>query len=107
MDYKAVLIQLQYNTNDASVEKIKQILSKCDLTDKELQHIVELNDKLKPYMCYITMSNSHDYFKIKYEKSNQNAKENIVDMIENWSNKYKICVEKVENKETYYITKKI
>ncbi|WP_033916160.1 hypothetical protein [Campylobacter sputorum] len=107
MNYEAVLVQLGYTQNDASIQKIKRILSKCDLTDKELQHIVELNDKLKPYLSYITMSNSYDYFKIKYEKSPQNIKEDIINMIENWSDKYKIAIQKVENKETYYITHKI
>lgn len=107
MDYEAILVQLGYNENEASIEKIKRVLSKCDLSEKELQHIVELNNKLKPFLSYIMMSNSHDCFKIKYEKSAQNIKNELINIIEEWSKKYKINIKKIEGKETYYIVGKI
>lgn len=104
MSEEGILIALGYSVNDATTAQLRGILSKCDFDTAELDHIVALNDKLKIYGAYIAMSNSNPYFKIKNEAATEEKREAVRDMIFGWSDKYKLRLEKVSGKETYYIS---
>ncbi|MCI6989558.1 MAG: type II secretion system protein [Campylobacter sp.] len=106
MNYKdGVLVALGYNSNEGTVAQLKAILSKCDFEDNELKRIVELNDNIKKYEgAYIAMSNSNPYFKVKIETADENLVKVFREDIFAWSDKYKLKLEKVDGKETYYIT---
>lgn len=104
MNEEGILVSLGYSVNEATLKQLRGILSKCDFESNELERIVMLNDKLKIYDAYVAMSNSNDYFKVKYEKTSESQKEAVLDIIFGWSEKFKLKVQKVENKETYYIT---
>ncbi|MSN95648.1 type II secretion system protein [Campylobacter sp. FMV-PI01] len=103
MSEEGILVSLGYVLNDATLLQLRGILSKCDFTNSELESIINLNDKLKIHGAYIAMSNSNDYFKIKNQPENDREKESVRDIIFAWANKHKINLEKVQNKETYYI----
>ncbi|QKF71889.1 hypothetical protein CGEO_1612 [Campylobacter geochelonis] len=90
--------------SDASLAQLRAILSKCDFNQNELEKIVLLNDKIKAYGAYVAMSNSNDYFKIKNESDSEDVRKLVRETIFAWSDKYKLSIEKVDGKETFYIT---
>ena len=49
------------------------------------------------------MSSTHDYFKIKNEAPSVAGKKAVMDIVLEWSEKYKLKIQKVPNKDTYYI----
>lgn len=104
---ESMLVQLGYSLNDGTINQIKAILSKCDLSDKELKHILELNEKIKPLKGYVAMSNSNEFFKIKNEANSADLVNTVREMILEWANKYKIKLQKVDGKETFYIIGRI
>lgn len=104
MNEEGILLAFGYNANDATLKQLRAILSRCDFEQTELEKIVALNDKLKTYGAYIAMSNSNNYFKIKNESPDKHIREAVREAIFSWSDKNKRKLEKVEGKETYYIT---
>lgn len=106
MNEEGILTALGYSVNDSTINQLRGILSKCDFEDNELEKIVMLNDKLRVYegVAYIAMSNSNDYFKIKIVADDAKLEAVIKEEILAWSNKYKLNLEKVVGKETYYVT---
>ena len=97
MEISALLNQLGYNENDATIAQVKRILNNCD--GLNLNSIVTLNDHLKPLGSFVAMSGSEDVFKIK---STQEMKENVLNVIENWAEKNKMNIKKI-NETTHYI----
>jgi len=98
----AMLTQLGYTINESVKAQMENIIKNTkDFMDIQ-KHIIQLNDALKPFQAYIAMSNSNNYLKIKNESATQSLKK-VDEMINDWAKKYKINLQKVENKETYYI----
>ena len=97
------MLALGYVANNATIAQLRGILSKCDFETSELDRIVGLNDKLKIYGAHVAMSNSNPYFKIKNEATNEERKTAVEDIISAWSEKFKLKLQKVAGKETYYI----
>ncbi|EKU12324.1 hypothetical protein [Campylobacter showae] len=96
MEISALLNQLGYNENDATTAQVKRILNNCD--GLNLSSIVTLNDHLKPLGSFVAMSGSEDVFKIK----NAGKMPGALNVIENWAEKNKINIKKV-NETTHYI----
>ena len=96
MEISALLNQLGYNENDATAAQVKRILNNCD--GLNLSSIVTLNDHLKPLGGFVAMSGSEDVFKIKNASKTPGA----LNMIENWAEKNKISIKRV-NENTHYI----
>ncbi|WP_298058702.1 type II secretion system protein [uncultured Campylobacter sp.] len=96
MEISALLNQLGYNENDATAAQVKRILNNCD--GLNLSSIVTLNDHLKPLGGFVAMSGSEDVFKIK----NAGKTPDALNVIENWAEKNKINIKKV-NETTHYI----
>ncbi len=96
MEISALLNQLGYNENDATAAQVKRILNNCD--GLNLSSIITLNDHLKPLGGFVAMSGSEDVFKIKNASKTSGA----LNVIENWAEKNKINIKKV-NETTHYI----
>ena len=96
MEISALLNQLGYNENDATAAQVKRILNNCD--GLNLSSIITLNDHLKPLGGVVAMSGSEDVFKIK----NAGKTPGALNVIENWADKNKINIKKV-NETTHYI----
>ncbi len=103
MQTEAMLIQLGYVPNDALMEQLKKIQNNTKGYEKIQKHITDLNDHLKVNDAYVAMSNSNDCFKIKIESQNPAIAQEAHEKIKHFSEKYKVKVEKLDNKNTYYI----
>lgn len=99
----SMLIQLGYSVNEGTINQMKAVLSKCDLDEKELKHVLELNEKIKPLKGYVAMSNSNEFLKIKNEANSDELTASVREIILEWAQRYKINLQKVEGKETFYI----
>ena len=99
---EAMLTQLGYTVNDSVKSQMESIIKNTKNFFDIQKHIVQLNDSLKPYHSYVALSSSKNYLKIK-NVSEGDLVAKVDEMIKNWANKYKIALEKVDGKETYYI----
>jgi hypothetical protein len=103
MQNDAMLIQLGYVPNEALLEQIDKIQKNTSGYEKIEKHILDLNDHLKVNNAYVALSNSKDYFKIKVESTTPESAEEAHDKIKHFSDKFKVKIEKIPKKETYYI----
>lgn len=106
MNKDGILVSLGYSVNESTTAQLEGILNACDFTDTELEKIILLNDNLKKIEAYVAMSNSNSYFKIKTDSSAEATIKAVRQSIFEWADKYKFNIEKVDGKETYYITGK-
>jgi len=101
---EVIMTQLGYSRSDKILNQIEKIISNTKGFDKFAKHIISLNDSLKHIDSYVALSNSVDYFKIKCEQTNsENFIKEFREIVEHFANKYNVTLEKVVNKEVYYI----
>ena len=98
-----LLIQLGYPVNDATLAQMNRIIENTKGFDHFAKHILTLNDEVKKFAGIVAMSNSKDYLKIKTDSKEPEEIEAFTDIVKKWSEKYKVALEKVEGKNTYYI----
>ena len=98
-----LLIQLGYPTTPVTITQMEGIIAATSGFDTFSKHILSLHDELKHYGGYIAMSNSSQHLKIKTEHSRAEDIEPFVAALEGWSEKYKVTLQKVEGKQTFYI----
>ena len=98
-----ILTQLGYNPSENALSQVKNIINNTKNFDKFSKHIFSLNDEIKHIGGFVAMSNSNDYFKIKLNDSSSEMAEEFKKAVDRWSQKYKVQIQKVENKNTYYI----
>ena len=103
MQKEAMLTQLGYVPNDALVKQLQRIEENTTGYEKIQKHIMDLHDHLKVDDSYIAMSNSNDFFKIKVESPSPQIAQEAHEKIRHFSEKFKVKVDKLENKNTYYI----
>ena len=103
MDAEAILTQLGYVPNDALKIQLKNIQENTPGYDKIEKHILDLNEHLKVNNAYVALSNSTNHLKIKVDSPTPELAEEAHDKIKHFSEKYKVDIKKLENKETYYI----
>jgi hypothetical protein len=96
---EALLKQLGYVPNESLYKKLKSVIDKTQGYTDIKQHLLALHDNLKGYNAFVALSSTKDYFKVKNEASVSEADA----YIHRWAEKYKVALEKVEGKETYYI----
>jgi len=96
---EALLVQLGYTHTSSMMETLKEIIKNTDGYESIKKHIISLQASLKPYGSFIAVSSSHEFFKIKNESNSEVASE----LIQKWSEKYKVNLVKVSGKEAYYI----
>jgi len=98
-----MLTQLGYAPNEALIKQLKKIEENTNGYDKIQKHIMDLHDHLRVDNSYIALSNSNDYFKIKVESRTPEVAQEAHEKITRFSDKFKVKLNKLENKETYYI----
>lgn len=103
MHTDAMLTQLGYVPNDALKEQLRKIESNTIGYDKIQKHIMDLNDSLKVDKSFVALSNSEDYFKIKVEAHSPELVKQAHKKIQHFSDKFKVRLSKVDEKDTYYI----
>ena len=103
MQRDAMLTQLGYVPNDALLSQLEKIEKNTPGYEKISKHIMDLHDHLKVDGSFVALSNSQDYFKIKIEANSQELAQEAHEKVRRFSEKFKIKVNKLENKETYYI----
>jgi len=103
----AILRQLGYTITPNAIEQVGRVINNTKNFDYVEKHLIALNDSLKPLLSFIAISSTHDYFKIKNEAKGEEMINGVSEIIQDWSRKYKIELEKVPNKETYYILGRI
>jgi len=103
----AILRQLGYSVTPNALEQVQRVMENTKDFDYVEKHLISLHDALKPKLSYVAMSSTHDYFKIKNEAGNEEMVKSTNEIISQWSQKYKIAVEKVPNKNTYYVLGKV
>ena len=99
----AMLTQLGYAPNEALVKQLKRIEENTTGYEKIQKHIMDLHDHLRVDGSFVALSNSEDYFKIKVEAPSPEIAEEAHEKIKHFSDKYKVSLNKLPNKETYYI----
>ena len=98
-----LLIQLDNKVTDATLAQMNKIIDNTNGFDSFSKHILSLKDELAHLHGYINMSNSKDYLKIKTDLDSVNAVEEFDSIVHKWAQKYKVAVDKVADKNTYYI----
>ncbi len=99
----AILRQLGYSVTPNALNQVQRVIENTKDFDYVEKHLIALNDALKPRLSFVAISSTQDYFKIKNEAEGKEMVQSVNEMIANWSKKYKIELEKVPNKETYYV----
>jgi phosphomannomutase len=103
MRHDAMLTQLGYSPNEALVTQLERIEKNTAGYEKIQKHIMDLHDHLKVDGSFVALSNSEDYFKIKVEAPSPEIAEEAHEKIKHFSEKFKVKLDKLPNKETYYI----
>jgi len=101
---EALLTQLGYATSTQSVEQIKRTIDNTEGFENFSKHILSLHDELAHIKGVVALSNSKDVFKVKGSvDTSKEIQEEFHELVKHWSEKYKIQIEQVEKKPTYYI----
>jgi len=101
---EALLVQLGYTKNEQTLAQMSNIIENTKDFNKFSQHIPSFNDALAVEKGFIAMSNSEDHLKIKCdEDSNADNLSAFTDLVKHWADKYKLQLQKVDGKNTYYI----
>lgn len=103
MQREAVLTQLGYAPNEALLKQLEKIEENTQGYEKIRKHIMDLHNHLRVDDAYVAMSNSNDYFKIKIDTPSPEMAQEAHEKVKHFSEKYKVKVEKLDNKNTYYI----
>ncbi|MFA6197339.1 MAG: hypothetical protein WC656_11940 [Sulfurimonas sp.] len=103
MQRDAMLKQLGYLPNGALLGQLERIENNTTGYEKISKHIMDLHDSLKVDNSYVAMSNTNDYFKIKIEAPSKEIEEEAHEKIRHFSDKFKVTVNQLDNKKTYYI----
>ncbi len=100
---EGLLTQLGYNPTPSNLAQLEAIQNATKGFEQIKKHIVALNDHLKNYGGFVAISSSNPYLKIKIDTDEPAALEVAHEEIKKWADKYNVSIQKVENKETYYI----
>jgi hypothetical protein len=99
-----LLSQLGYNEDEVSLTQLKRILNSSN--GIEPAQIVALNDHLKAFGCFVAMSGSCDYFKIKNVATRPDERAQVDVIVDKWADKHKFSL-KTANENTKYILGRI
>ena len=100
---EAILKQLGYTVTDSALVQVGKVINNTRNFDQVEKHLITLHDQLQAKLSCVALSSSYDYFKIKNLAQGEAMIEEVNDMILRWSEKFKIELQKVENKNTYYV----
>lgn len=101
---EVLLSQLGYTKSESSLKQVENIIEQTKNFDKFSKHVISLNDNLKKMNAYVALSNSSEYLKIKCDENDANEiLEEFHDEVQHWAKKYNVNLEKLNDKEVYYI----
>ena len=102
---EVLIKQLELGNTEAILEQTKKAIKNTKNFDLFSKHLISLNDKLKHMNSYISLSNSKPYFKIKCDSKNdtQEIIDEFTQEVKHFADKYHLILEKVDNKDVYYI----
>ena len=103
MQNDAILNQLGYTITKSAQAQVQKVIDNTPGFAHIEKHLIALHDTLKAHLSFVALSSNKDYFKIKNEAMGDEMKNEVNEMIERWSKKYKIDIEKVPHKNTYYV----
>lgn len=103
MTHDAVLNQLGLIPNEALLVQLEDIQKNTHGYEKIIKHIMDLHEALKTCESYVALSNSNNYFKIKVDTTSDVSKSEAEEKISHFCEKFKVEIQKVQDKETYYI----
>jgi hypothetical protein len=98
-----LLVQLDYPLNDATKKQLNDITDNTKDFFAFAGHIFNLKDELKRIVATVAMSNSNPYLKIKSNSKTPLEIEEFHEIVNAWATKYKVELQRVKNKNTYYI----
>ena len=96
---EALLKQLGYTETSSMQEQLQNTIQKTSGYEDIKKHLLALHDNLKHHNAFVALSSSQDFFKIK----NENRSDDADAYIHKWAEKYRVNLQKVAGKETYYI----
>ena len=101
---EALLSQLGYSKTEQSIQQMENTIENTNGFKNFSKHILALHDQLAHVKGFIALSNSKNVLKIKRSSEvSQEIKTEFSNLVESWSLKYKVQIQKVQNKPTYYI----
>ena len=101
---EALLAQLGYTKTEQTLRQINDIIDNTPGFEKFSHHLPSLNDALAVEKAFIAMSNSENHLKIKCnEDSSADNLSAFTALVTHWADKYKLNLQQVANKNTYYI----
>ena len=103
MTNDAILKQLDYTVTDSALAQVQKVKSNTHGFDYVEKHLIALHDQLKAHLSYVALSSTKDFFKIKNVAKGEEMIAEVNEMIARWSEKFKIDLEKVSGKYTYYV----
>lgn len=103
MTNDAILRQLGYTVTDSAMAQVQTVRDNTMGFDYVQKHLITFHDQLQAHLSCVAISSSKNFFKIKNEAIGEEMIAEVKEMISKWSEKYKIEIEKVDKKETYYI----
>jgi len=98
-----LLIQLGYQPTPTLLKQMKTIMTQTSNFSHFSKHLLSLKDELQPIGAFIAMSNSQEYLKVKLESASDSEVSVFVKTLKKWGEKYKVALQKVEGKNTFYI----
>jgi len=103
MQRDAMLTQLGYAPNTALLNQLERIENNTTGYEKIQKHIMDLHEHLRVDGSFVALSNSEDYFKIKVDAQTPELAQEAHEKIKHFSEKFKVKLNKLPNKETYYV----
>ncbi len=103
MKNDGLLTQLGYSVSPNTTAQIQRVIDNTRGFEHVEKHLLALHDALQTHHSFVALSSNKDYFKIKNEALGDEMIAEVNEMIAKWSDKYKIAIEKVPNKYTYYV----
>jgi hypothetical protein len=101
---ESLLKQLKIDVTEGSLTQMAAIIDNTPHALKFFKHIFSLNDALSHVDAFVAPSSSCDLLKIKHHGSGNDAQvAEFHQIVEHWGNKYKVDLERLSNKEVYYI----
>ena len=103
MTNDAILKQLGYTVTKSALSQVDKVINNTKNFKQVEKHLIALHYQLQSHLSYVALSSNKDYFKIKNEAKGVEMVFEVNEIISHWSQKYKITLEKVDGKDTYYV----
>ena len=101
---EALLTQLGYSKTEQSIQQMEKTIKNTKGFKHFSKHLLSLHDQLAHLKGFVALSNSKDVIKIKRSEAiSKEMEDEFTNLVEGWAKKYKVQIEQVANKPTYYI----